>query len=358
MVMVLPIYKSRRGDPAWSPAFRILSVFQGVHMGAPLRICVVAIALFAFIGCGEEEEIYVLPQPDDDGDVGGTDSDIVFETERMACGYEICTDKTTGLMWQRHTPDQLYWSKDIPAVCKDALTGGFAHWRLPTIDELRTLIRGCPATMPGGACAVSDPDCREAGCAASCKGCGDNAGPDEGGFYWEPFVWGGISWDIPVMIWSSSEVSPAAPDGPVALPDYGPTRWAVHFATGAVYLNEGSDALWVRCVRDTLPTNDDDTLPDSDTVNSGGGLLACSHEGLNNCLNNWVVKCKNGQYAFMKDCGEQECKVHLGDPGCVDRVPDDDTLTADEDELVPDLSAEDDLKADEDVFYDDVLADE
>jgi len=66
-------------------------------------------------------------------------------------------DPKTGLMWQTgHVDFPLKkWSEAV-IYCMDLTLAGYSDWRLPNIDELRTLIIGCPNTMPKGICPVKD----------------------------------------------------------------------------------------------------------------------------------------------------------------------------------------------------------
>lgn len=115
--------------------------------------------------------------------------------------YEECfIDGETGLAWelvpQGGNPNVV----DAIAYC-DALTLlGSGGWRLPTVDELRSLMGGCPDTGSGGACGLTD-DCASAECRDdACDGCIDapNEGPAMFGCYWNPNLQGecGGYWSI------------------------------------------------------------------------------------------------------------------------------------------------------------------
>ena len=65
---------------------------------------------------------------------------------------EAVFDRETGLVWQRNTDDAVYdwdWAQN---VCYELEIGGRMGWRLPTIDELATLIdrTQSPLTLPQG----------------------------------------------------------------------------------------------------------------------------------------------------------------------------------------------------------------
>ena len=56
--------------------------------------------------------------------------------------------------WSKTAPYTMTW-KEAEEYCSELNEGGFSDWRLPTIDELRTLITGCPRTETGGSCRIS-----------------------------------------------------------------------------------------------------------------------------------------------------------------------------------------------------------
>lgn len=83
-------------------------------------------------------------------------------------------------------------------------------WRLPSISELRSIIRGSAGTVTGGACAVTDQclsatDCFSYGACAGVPGpgvplCSLNGGPTDGR-YWDPNLGTAAGWN---SSWSSS----------------------------------------------------------------------------------------------------------------------------------------------------------
>jgi len=130
-------------------------------------------------------------------------------------GGEVVIDHKTGLMWQQDNVEIINWSQ-ANKYAKNLKLGGFSDWRLPTIDELKTLIVGVPEGKEFG---------------EEKKGFGEN------GSYWQKGVWkyGGNAFGC---FWSSSERS-------------GYEGYAKHvdFFTGSVGNVLKSYPLDVRCVR-------------------------------------------------------------------------------------------------------------
>ena len=118
----------------------------------------------------------------------------------VSTGGDIWTDPTTGLTWQNPPAEgDMGWSAAKDYCASLPLDGG--GWHLPAINELRSLIRGCPNTVAGGACGVTD-SCLEPLCwdEALCKSaaCTGLSGPANG-MYWPA----GMQGDD-FVFWSSS----------------------------------------------------------------------------------------------------------------------------------------------------------
>ncbi len=98
-----------------------------------------------------------------------------------ATGFAV--DVETGLGWLVRTTDGLMNRAEAAAFCESLSVHGLADWRLPTIDEARSLAAGCEDTAPGGSCPLADPVCLAASCGFSsgeCESCKAHSGPHGG----------------------------------------------------------------------------------------------------------------------------------------------------------------------------------
>lgn len=141
-------------------------------------------------------------------------------------------DPISGLTWQvKPTGGGMDWS-DAKAHCSGLLLAG-GGWHLPTISELRALIRGCPEISTGGECGVTD-GCLNSSCAdgGGCLGCPSNKGPADG-CYWPDEIQGTC-----YGYWSSSAVA-----------DITNNAWIVRFREVDIDDNGVNNTTYVRCVR-------------------------------------------------------------------------------------------------------------
>lgn len=77
-----------------------------------------------------------------------------------------CRDSLRGNIWSSRSTEKFTLKNDkAQQHCEDLEEGGYpkGSWKLPTIDELRTLISDCPKAEYEGECQVSDPGCLSAG---------------------------------------------------------------------------------------------------------------------------------------------------------------------------------------------------
>ncbi len=145
-------------------------------------------------------------------------------------------DPTTGYLWEDPPiGGSRNWDSAVAYCAALSLAGhGAGEWHLPTISELRKLIRGCPATEDGGYCHVTDScltawDCWENN---SCE-CDPLGGPGADGCYCDPALEGTCSW-----YWSSSSRA-----------DYTVDAWTVSFSNADVHFSDKDSARSIRCVR-------------------------------------------------------------------------------------------------------------
>lgn len=176
---------------------------------------------------------------DDDDDDGGDDDD-----DDSGSDGEVWTDSNTGLMW--HVPalsaedgNAELWQYSS-AFCQNLDYAGYTDWRLPSIGELRSIIRGCPATETGGECLIDD-GCLTVDCFEDytlCDGCESCEGPSDG-YYWPEELTGlgcdnGGAWT-----WSSTEV-----------PEDSTSAFLISFESGHITSCDKFDCTgMIRCVR-------------------------------------------------------------------------------------------------------------
>ncbi|MDD5306947.1 MAG: DUF1566 domain-containing protein [Deltaproteobacteria bacterium] len=170
---------------------------------------------------------------DTDGDTDSdTDSDTDGDTDADTDCAEEWYDSTSKLSWQvTLSGGEMQWQ---PAVdhCGGLVLCGHDDWRLPTIGELRSLIRGCPATGTGGTCGVTD-GCPSDSCwSQACYDCSFEGGPDNG-CYWPAEIEGDCSY----WCWSSSHASDVY------------KAWYVGFNLGYVDHFDKVNTIYARCVR-------------------------------------------------------------------------------------------------------------
>jgi len=168
-----------------------------------------------------------------DGDVidgEATDSESGDEDTDVSDGTWY--DSSSGLTWQNPPAESdMIWQDALDYCSNLSLDGG--NWRLPTISELRTLIRGCEALQTGGSCGITDDCLSFSECwEGSCTGCGGGTGPGDG-CYWPVEMEGACTW-----YWSSSPYE-----------DEIGYMWFMRFVFPYVHYNGKQADYAVRCVR-------------------------------------------------------------------------------------------------------------
>jgi len=172
--------------------------------------------------------------------------------------YSYWNDPATNLTWQDPQKDGYdnadggVEPADAIRYCEEVAFGGYNDWRLPTIEELRTLVRGNPGTETGGECPLVNDgvssDMNNPACAPNTLFGGPGTGTAEG-CYWPPELAGTCNKPDPaVNLYLEYVSSTRCPDEPTK-------GWygVIMFESGAVCWNHINTIADVRCVR-TGPT--------------------------------------------------------------------------------------------------------
>ena len=140
-----------------------------------------------------------------------------------------------NLEWSKRSRNEMNWN-EAKQYCANLTEGGYSDWRLPNIDELRTTIKNCPKTEPGGECKVSEKNgclsSQQCGNARSKDSCGCEYKKNNGGYYSKLGDHDGV------YLWSSSTLVGSAN-----------RAWAVDFDDGGVSNLYKTNNYDVRCVR-------------------------------------------------------------------------------------------------------------
>jgi hypothetical protein len=212
---------------------------------------ILAMVLFAIASCESGDEAQgqgsgssqdvVTDAPEDVSSADGltTDGDATGDASPEADSADfdpefVWVDEAAGLIWQREAASVRMNVEAALLYCSEnqgELPG--IGWRLPNVTELRTLVRGCPATEAAGACELTESctsfdSCWSTDCWSTCM-----LGDGPGGCYREQELEGSCS-----ATWSSDGVD-----------DQMGRYWYLGFRNGGLQHDLSTEESEVRCVR-------------------------------------------------------------------------------------------------------------
>ncbi len=161
-------------------------------------------------------------------------------------------DRGSGMMWSAES-NAMVW-QDAVDYCDNLTEGGFSDWRLPSINEARTLIKNCWETMAGGRCGVTD-SCLSSDCLDYSCGLCD---PQADGYYSKIDEHTDSS-----LFWSASEVSGSAV-----------RAWGIELYTAGVAAKVKNEYGVTRCARGENHRQLCEGLPEHAFWNSASNIFS------------------------------------------------------------------------------------
>ncbi len=179
------------------------------------------------------------------GAAGELDAPCINDTDcnqGLACVDKRCKEQPLP-NWQLLAGDQMMTWPEADQYCRDFQIEGDSRrdWRLPSIDELRSLVMGCSGTEPEGVCGIHDgcvsidPDVPGYCMDVDCEGCTAGAGLTDR-CYWLSGLEGpceGASY------WSSTPFE-----------DDAENHWSLFFELASIHTKWDGEGNYVRCIHD------------------------------------------------------------------------------------------------------------
>lgn len=149
-------------------------------------------------------------------------------SEYLKAEGELVIDPIMNLTWQRgHSKEPMNY-KEAVAYCKTLELEDEKGFRLPKINELRALIRGCNAPNSCGDLSSQKEDC---------VWCDKGKGPGDRGSYLSKGLWQGKG----MIFWSESLLTKDTS-----------RAWYVNYEEGHIYSYDKNSKYYVRCVKGGL----------------------------------------------------------------------------------------------------------
>lgn len=219
-------------------------------------IFLTVLAIFALVSCSEQQTVN-NPQPSVAPQSQETQKqEKTHQTTEAAQPEKVeQTEKAIiieGLQWSEKASKTMNWGEAV-IYCENLNEDDHNDWRLPNIDELRTLIKNCQGSQSGTSCAVSDPNHLASNDMSDDCHCEDKE--NNGGYYSK------LGDDDKVWLWSSSTLS--GNSGSAYSYSF---AWGVNFKGMLVtnrYKASETNENYVRCVRNLSHSNSKKTAKKS-----------------------------------------------------------------------------------------------